>query len=300
MIPTCDESLIKPSIEESVALMQTVVEMGRKIRDQKTLALKSPLAEVVVVAQDLEQITKIKDVESYVLEELNVKKLTISDDKPKYNVELKAELNHRILGSKLKKDYQAAVKESKNLTTAQLEDFQKTSKIYILGHELGSEDLEVIATVNNDKSSPDCQYESMSSPEGVLVLMDCHQGEELLKEAVAREIINRIQRRRKELNLIPEDPVLISCWVDDLAMRDIFTSHSEMIHKVILQPIVVKNVSKEQQHHSFRECTILADSMGTVTDLKEFQMSLWFSHDHARMTDVHRKCSSKKMSVEVV
>ena len=110
MIPECNELLINQNIEESVILMQTVVELGRKIRDRRNLSLKSPLMEVVILSQQLEKISKITDVESYVMEELNVKKFTITNDKAKYNVELKAELNHKILEAKLKKDYQAVLK----------------------------------------------------------------------------------------------------------------------------------------------------------------------------------------------
>ena len=49
MIPQARKELIDEDIERSVARMQAVVELGRVVRDRKTMPVKYPLPEVVVI-----------------------------------------------------------------------------------------------------------------------------------------------------------------------------------------------------------------------------------------------------------
>ena len=58
--PTANESLIDSGIEAAVAKMQTVIELGRVIRDRNTMPIKYPLKEVIVVMESEEA---LKDVE---------------------------------------------------------------------------------------------------------------------------------------------------------------------------------------------------------------------------------------------
>ena len=58
--PSPTESWIDSGIESAVARMQTVIELGRVIRDRNTMPIKYPLKRVVVV---METEDALKDVE---------------------------------------------------------------------------------------------------------------------------------------------------------------------------------------------------------------------------------------------
>lgn len=47
--------------------------------------------------------------ESYILEELNVKRLVLSSDCDKYRVTLSAQVDHKVLGARLKGDFKAVL-----------------------------------------------------------------------------------------------------------------------------------------------------------------------------------------------
>lgn len=47
----------------------------------------------------------------------------------------------------------------------------------------------------------------------VLVLLDITPDEELLKEGLAREFVNRVQKLRKKAHLVPTDQVLIKVYI---------------------------------------------------------------------------------------
>lgn len=51
-IPGYSESLLNENIEKMVQRMQSAIEVGRKIRDNKVISLKTPLAKVVIVESD--------------------------------------------------------------------------------------------------------------------------------------------------------------------------------------------------------------------------------------------------------
>ena len=61
--------------------MQSVIELGRVVRDRKTMPVKYPLPELVVIHKDQECLDDVTQLQAYILDELNVKKLTMSTDK---------------------------------------------------------------------------------------------------------------------------------------------------------------------------------------------------------------------------
>ena len=61
--------------------MQAVIELGRVVRDRKTMPVKYPLPEIVVINKDQQVLDDVSSLRDYILDELNVKKLTLSTKK---------------------------------------------------------------------------------------------------------------------------------------------------------------------------------------------------------------------------
>uniref|UniRef100_A0A667ZSX0 Isoleucine--tRNA ligase, cytoplasmic n=1 Tax=Myripristis murdjan TaxID=586833 RepID=A0A667ZSX0_9TELE len=194
MLPHVRESLIDKRIESAVSQMQSVIELGRVIRDRKTLPVKYPLKEVVVIHQDPEALNDIQSLQKYILEELNVRQLTLSTDKDKYGIRLRGA-------------FKAVTASIKELTSEQLEAFQKTGSITVDGHELHEEDLRLMYTFDQSSGSA-AQYEAHSDAQ-VLVLLDVTPDQSMVDEGVAREVINRIQKLRKKGHLVPSDEITV-------------------------------------------------------------------------------------------
>ncbi|NXX71713.1 SYIC protein, partial [Spizella passerina] len=205
MLPQVREDLIDKKIESAVSCLQSVIELGRVIRDRKTIPVKYPLKEVVVIHQDPEALENIKSLEKYVLEELNVRALTLSADKARYGVRLRAEPEHTVLGRRLKGAFKPVMAAIKELSSEQLERFQETG-LYIVveGHELHGEDLRLMYQMTEGSA----QFEAHSDAQ-VLVLLDVTPDQSMVDEGVAREVINRIQKLRKKRNLVPTDEITV-------------------------------------------------------------------------------------------
>lgn len=82
--------------------MQSVIELGRVTRERNTLPLKYPLKEVVAIHRDPEALNDIKSLQSYIMEELNVREVKVTQDKSSYGAHLVAEADFKTLGAKLK------------------------------------------------------------------------------------------------------------------------------------------------------------------------------------------------------
>ncbi|XP_059712151.1 isoleucine--tRNA ligase, cytoplasmic isoform X2 [Haemorhous mexicanus] len=204
MLPQVREELIDKKIENAVSCLQSVIELGRVIRDRKTIPVKYPLKEVVVIHQDPEALENIRSLETYVLEELNVRALTLSADKARYGVRLRAEPEHTVLGRRLKGAFKPLMAAIKELSSEQLERFQETGSIVVEGHELHGEDLRLMYQMTEGSA----QFEAHSDAQ-VLVLLDVTPDQSMVDEGVAREVINRIQKLRKKRNLVPTDEITV-------------------------------------------------------------------------------------------
>lgn len=237
MLPTVRENLIDKNIENAVSRMQSVIELGRVIRDRKTLPVKYPLKEVVVIYQDPEALTDIKSLEKYILEELNVRQVTVSTNKDKYGIRLRAEPDHMVLGKRLKGAFKTVTTAIKELNNNQLEEFQKTGTIVVEGHELHEEDLRLLYTFDQVVDG-DAQFEAHSDAQ-VLVLLDVTPDQSMVDEGVAREVINRIQKLRKKGNLVPTDEITIyyqSQPVGDY-LQSVIEKHTEFILATVKSPL---------------------------------------------------------------
>ncbi|XP_078008136.1 isoleucine--tRNA ligase, cytoplasmic isoform X2 [Phascolarctos cinereus] len=204
MLPHVREDLIDKKTESAVSRMQSVIELGRVIRDRRTIPIKYPLKEIVVIHQDPEALNDIRALEKYILEELNVRRVTLSTDKQKYGIRLRAEPDHMVLGKRLKGAFKAVMASIRELPSEQLECLQRTGSLVVEGHELRTEDVRLLYTFDQASS----HYEAHSDAQ-VLVLLDVTPDQSMVDEGMAREVINRIQKLRKKCNLVPTDDIAV-------------------------------------------------------------------------------------------
>lgn len=66
--------------------------------------LQYPLKELVVIHREQSALDGVQKMRAYILDELNVKQMTLTTDKTKWGVTLKAEPDFKTLGQRLKAD----------------------------------------------------------------------------------------------------------------------------------------------------------------------------------------------------
>lgn len=244
--PTVREEYFDPEIERAVSRMQSVIELGRTVRERKNLSLKTPLKELVIIHSDPQYQADVKALESYITDELNVRNIIITDNEDKYGVKYKAEADWKVLGQKLKKDAMKVKKGLTEVSSDQIKEFLVTKELIVSGIRVTDEDLNVVRYFD---ISADVLYEANSDRES-LILLDVKLYPELEEEGVAREIINRVQRLRKKANLLPTDDInMYYRFATDLSneLEAIIKNQEATLVKVIKKPLFdIKKMSSSE------------------------------------------------------
>lgn len=205
--PTVRQELFDTVVERRVSRMQKVIELGRLCRDRKTVSLKTPLKTLVVLHQDPEFLDDVRTLERYITEELNVRDLVLTSDENKYGVEYTVDADVKNLGMKFKKDAVKIRKALPGLSPAEIRGFLDSGSLTVEGHQLVAEDLRVKRSLKESKETENFEPNVDAD---VMILLDCFAYPELAQEGLAREVLNRIQRLRKRVGLVPTDDVQVA------------------------------------------------------------------------------------------
>ncbi|EFN83482.1 isoleucine--tRNA ligase, cytoplasmic [Harpegnathos saltator] len=262
MIPDARTHLIDDNIEKAVSHMQTIIELGRVVRDRKTIPTKYPLPEIVVIHQDSEVLRDIVSLDSYILGELNVRKLTITTDKEKYGVTLRAEPDHKILGARLKGEFKRVTQAIKELTDEQLRRFVDTKEIVVEGHSLEPQDLRLMFSFTGPAAEELSKRYEAHSEGNILILLDVTPDKEMHNEGVAREVINRVQKLRKKAQLVPSDDAVVYYEVQD--------ANSNLAKVVVSYKEFIENVTKTPQRNAAdlpSDAVVILEEMQKIKDV---------------------------------
>lgn len=204
--PSVREELFNKKIEVAVSRMQKVIDMGRNIREKKSISLKTPLKELVILHSDPDYLKDIDSLKGYIMEELNVRNVVITSDENKYGVEYYVIADWPVLGKKLKQDAKKIKAALPNVSSEKVKEFSRSGKLTVEGIELVEEDLQVCRDLPDHKKAHG--HESRAQHD-VLIIMDINVYSKLQEEGLARELINRIQKLRKKAGLRTTDDVKV-------------------------------------------------------------------------------------------
>lgn len=262
MIPQPKSELIDESVERRVAAMRAVVDLVRVLRERKAIPVKYPLKEMVVINRDSQFLDDLVSLENYILLELNIRKMTVSQDKAKYGVQLKAEPNFRLLGARLKGDQKKVVDYLKNkVSEEELTTFLEQGTLNVLGYDLTAEEVTVSYCVSEDTSTNGGHFETNSDNQ-TIVMLDTSEDESLKEEGLVREVTNRIQKLRKSAKLMSTDEAIVYCKLTPAThqLARVIEANAESIHDSTGTVIHLTQVPSDQ--------TVCATSESSVKDAK--------------------------------
>ncbi|KAJ3275833.1 isoleucine--tRNA ligase [Terramyces sp. JEL0728] len=242
--PEPKDEYFNKEVERSVGRMQTVIDLGRFIRDQKTISLKTPCREMIIINPNGQFHQDVKSLESYIQEEMNVKLVTVTAEEDKYGVNYKLLPDAKALGTKFKKDARTITAALPSVSKEEIKGFNAAGKITIAGFELTSAELQVARTFESSNSN----YHAHFTNE-VLVILDTALDEGLIQEGHAREVVNRVQRLRKDAGLQATDDVLYHVTLTEDAgdlLKNVLSEQKEMLSKYLKQDILQGQYDKSK------------------------------------------------------
>jgi isoleucyl-tRNA synthetase len=201
---------MRPELETAVDRMQQVVLLGRQKREDVKIGLRTPLRRLTVVHRDQALLDDLRALESYVKAELNVLDVAYDTDESAY-IELVAKPNFPLLGKRLGKRMKSFQPLIRALSAEQIQTLQAAGSITVDGEAFSDREIEVLQQPRPGTDVVSNRY--------IAVDLDTRLDETLIAGGYAREIVNRIQRQRKDLDLnvadrievrFDGDPVLVA------------------------------------------------------------------------------------------
>lgn len=188
--PVADEAMIDAELEKGMDGVLDIVVLGRAARNAGNLKNRQPLSEMVMVTA--REFTLSEEEKQIVLDELNVKSLTVADDAGKYiSYRLKPQL--KTLGPKYGKKLGVISAFLAKCNAAEVVEAVKDGGVYEIAGEgvyLKQEDLQIFTESANGYVS--------AADKGITVALNTHLTDELIDEGIEREIVSKIQNMRKE------------------------------------------------------------------------------------------------------
>jgi len=207
MLPTAVGNHGDDKFVAGMRLLQQTVELGRRAREAVNISMKIPVKEVLIVCAS-ESIAALNgDLKDYLLEELNAWGVSLTADVEKW-CSISAIPNLPVLAKRLGNRIRAATRAIKSLDSLSLRAYTDTNRIAITVEgesiELVADDLLVKSTFSGNGND----YAAMTSADGTLtVAISTIQDEILRKQAIVRDLCNRINKLRKKAKLNITDKI---------------------------------------------------------------------------------------------
>ncbi|MCD8165897.1 MAG: isoleucine--tRNA ligase [Bacteroides sp.] len=202
--PVSNPALIDQELEARMKMAQDITSMVLALRRKVNIKVRQPLKCIMIPAVDETQKAYIDAVKSLIMNEVNVKEVNFIDDSAGVLVK-KVKCDFKKLGPKFGKHMKAVAGAVAGMSQQDIVQFEKEGafRFVIDGTEVVV-DLADVEVINEDIPG------WLVANEGKLtVALDVTVTEELRREGIARELVNRIQNIRKNSGFEITDKIKI-------------------------------------------------------------------------------------------
>jgi isoleucyl-tRNA synthetase len=230
--PHANETYDRELLKEGEAA-QMAVGLGHAIRKEYKIKVRQPLAQAYLITGNAECLDALKKQEHVIADELNVKSVTFHNDESAF-VQWMAKPNFPVLGKKAGKNMPQLQKVVQTLSREQLETLARGGNVSLkVNHEtfiLHQEDIIIERKIKENMAA---------SNEGDLtVVLDIVLNEALIEEGLAREIINKVNTMRREMEFAVTDRIRINMKTTPRVER-CFERYGSMIRNEVLAAEVI-------------------------------------------------------------
>jgi len=202
--PKYADNFVDKSLESRMQKAQTISSLVLSLRKKEMIKVRQPLQKVMIPVLDARQKAEIEAVSDLIKAEVNVKEIELLDDASGILVK-QIKPNFKALGPRFGKDMGLISKEIQNFSQEQINELDKSGALDIVisgkSINLTSEDVEI--------SSQDIEGWLVANANGITVALDITISDELRKEGIARELVNRIQNIRKDSGFEVTDKIKV-------------------------------------------------------------------------------------------
>ena len=209
--PKCNEALINAELEERTALSQQVSSMVLALRRKVNINVRKPLSKIIVPVLDKAMAKHIEAVSALIMNEVNVKDIELITDTTGI-ITKRIKLNFKHFCQRYAQLAKAMSALIATFTQEQIAAIEANDETTL---ELNGEQV-VVTAADFEITSEDMPGWLVASEGKLTVALDITITEELRREGVARELVNRIQNIRKESGFEVTDKIRVEIEANDL------------------------------------------------------------------------------------
>ena len=208
--PVCHEDMIDKDLEERMQIAQDISSMVLALRRKVNIKVRQPLQTIMVPVLDAHQQESIEAVKALILNEVNVKDLKFVGNSAGILVK-RIKPDFKKLGPRYGKIMKSLAAAIQSMSQDDINAFEKAGSfsLNIEGQEAVVElaDVEII--------SEDIPGWLVANQGRLTVALDITVTDELKKEGLARELVNRIQNLRKSNGYDITDKIAVTVLSSD-------------------------------------------------------------------------------------
>jgi isoleucyl-tRNA synthetase len=208
--PAADGALRDPALEESMDRVMTCVRLGRNLRAEHDLKVRQPLPALRVVTRNAALRHELAALQDIIADELNVKAVHFGEHETELAT-LRAKPDFKVLGPRLGPRVKEAAKALAALPSEALAPLTEGGAVRVT---VGGEAVELRAGDVVLERAPKAHLVVAAEGE-IVVALETELTPELLREGLARELVNKIQNMRKDAGLEVTQRIAVTLAADD-------------------------------------------------------------------------------------
>ena len=231
--PISVENFVDKSLESRMQKAQTISSLVLSLRKKEMIKVRQPLQRVMIPVLDETFKAEILAIEDLIKAEVNVKEIELLEDASGVLVK-QIKPNFKALGPRFGKDMGLIAKEIQGFSQDQINELDKAGEITIGYSEnsitLTSEDVEI--------SSQDIPGWLVANSNGITVALDIIISDELRKEGIARELVNRIQNIRKDSGFEVTDKIKVQIQNNEIIEQAVAANESYIKSETLTNELI--------------------------------------------------------------
>jgi len=222
--PMGDDDLIDADLERSMELAQQVSSLVHSLRKAHKLKVRQPLSRVLIPVRNADTRRQIEHVAPLIMAEVNVKAVAFVDDASGLLTK-RVKPNFKALGPRFGKQMKDVAAAITAMTPDQLSDLEQMGTLEITPYTLNLTDVEIV--------TEDIPGWVVASEGNLTVALDVTVTDELRREGIARDLVNRIQNLRKDRGFAVTDKISIRLERNDDMLAEAVESNRSYIQQEV-------------------------------------------------------------------
>ncbi|WP_296634182.1 isoleucine--tRNA ligase [Polaribacter sp.] len=231
--PKYDESFVDKSLERKMGNAQTISSLVLSLRAKEKIKVRQPLQKIMIPVDSTQQKEEILAVENLIKHEVNIKEIQLMEDASDILIK-QIKPNFKALGPKFGKDMRFIAAEVQKFTQEDINKIEKDKNISI---EVNGKNI-ILEVSDVEISSKDIEGWLVANEGSLTVALDVTITEDLLKEGLARELVNRIQNARKDSGLEVTDKIKLTVLNFDNLQQSITDNKEYIMSETLTKELV--------------------------------------------------------------